>query len=98
MCVRVSKYNITIPYSPCIICSELVSGTLSSNNIEDGTEIRLVPAVESGVTVCTCTCRLYVCTIILWKKLSYLVRVCVGVYIPSVVCACVLYWYLSVHM
>lgn len=34
--------------------SELVSGTLSSNSIEDGTEIRLVPAVESGVTVCTC--------------------------------------------
>lgn len=40
-------------YSPYVVtCSELVSGTLSSNSIEDGTEIRLVPAVESGVTVC----------------------------------------------
>ena len=36
------------------LCSELASGTLSSNSIEDGTEIRLVPAVESGVTVCVC--------------------------------------------
>ena len=36
-----------------VTCSELVSGTLNSNSIEHGTEIRLVPAVESGVTVCT---------------------------------------------
>ena len=32
-------------------CSELDSGTLGENAIQDGTEIRLVPAVESGVTV-----------------------------------------------
>ena len=42
-------------------CSELVSGTLSSNSIEDGTEIRLVPAVESGVTVCVYLPVLAVC-------------------------------------
>jgi len=32
-------------------CSELDSGTLGDNAVQDGTEIRLVPAVESGVTV-----------------------------------------------
>ena len=45
--------SLSLPLSLSLsLCSELVSGTLSSNNIEDGTEIRLVPAVESGVTVC----------------------------------------------
>ena len=38
---------------PCFsfTCSELDSGTLGENEIQDGSEIRLVPAVESGVTV-----------------------------------------------
>ena len=52
--------------------SELISGTLSSNSIEDGTEIRLVPAVESGVTVCVCV-PTYPCL-----QCTY-VHVCVGV-------------------
>ena len=39
-------------------CSELNAGTLSENSIEDGTELRLVPAIESGVTV---SLRLSVC-------------------------------------
>lgn len=32
-------------------CSALDTGTLRDNGIEDGTEVRLVPAIESGVTV-----------------------------------------------
>ena len=31
--------------------SELASGTLAENGIADGTEVRLVPAIESGVMV-----------------------------------------------
>ena len=38
-------------YSLSLSCSELDSGTLGDNAVQDGTEIRLVPAVESGVTV-----------------------------------------------
>lgn len=34
-----------------MFCRELVSGSLVSNGIEEGSEIRLVPAIESGVTV-----------------------------------------------
>lgn len=40
---------LTIVY--CVPCRELTSGSLSANGIEDGSEIRLVPAIESGVTV-----------------------------------------------
>ena len=35
-------------------CSALDSGTLTENGIVDGTEVRLVPAIESGVTVSLC--------------------------------------------
>lgn len=36
-------------------CSALDTGTLTENGIDDGTEVRLVPAIESGVTV---SCRI----------------------------------------
>lgn len=43
---------VVVVISPCgIPCRELVSGSLSTNGIENGSEIRLVPAIESGVTV-----------------------------------------------
>ncbi len=36
----------------CVSCfSALGEGTLMENRIEGGTELRLVPAIESGVTV-----------------------------------------------
>lgn len=38
--------------------SELDAGTLTENGIDDGTEVRLVPAIESGVTV---SCHTSVC-------------------------------------
>ena len=36
-----------------LFCSELNSGTLVDNSIHDGSELLLVPALESGVTVST---------------------------------------------
>ena len=41
-------------------CSELQAGTLRENRIEDGTEIRLVPAVESGVMVSVLLARVHI--------------------------------------
>lgn len=75
-------FDKTITFSRpvhCVTCSELVSGTLSSNSIEDGTEIRLVPAVESGVTVCTCACmcRCTYVVIDVYVEIAYLMCVCV---------------------
>ena len=48
-------------------CSELNAGTLSENSIEDGTELRLVPAIESGVTV----------SVVCWPVCTYVYIMCV---------------------
>lgn len=45
---------LSLHLSPSLLLSPfsaLESGTLSDNKIEDETELRLVPAIESGVTV-----------------------------------------------
>ncbi len=43
-----------------LLCSALDSGTLTENGIIDGTEVRLVPAIESGVTVSLCRWLQYI--------------------------------------
>ena len=47
----VSYYHCTPPSVPH---SELKSGTLTQNRISDGTEVLLVPALETGVAVSMC--------------------------------------------
>jgi len=54
-------FPYTLPFNICsfpslflssfLYCSPLEGGTLLNNKIESGTELRLVPAIESGVTV-----------------------------------------------
>ena len=52
-------------------CSELNAGTLSENSIEDGTELRLVPAIESGVTV---SVQLSVCLSVCLSMYVYITK------------------------
>lgn len=59
--------------------SELQSGTLSENRIVDGTELRLVPAVESGVTVSNIKHKI----LSPWSVLSAVFTMCVSV------CVCI---------
>ena len=34
-----------------VLCRELKTGSLSDNGVSDGSEIRLIPSLESGVNV-----------------------------------------------